>query len=292
MKLVALPNYFQIEPTLNASIDSNYAYVKPFGEGVKVKDIIKKVEESKNTRLFILARHGQGYHNLAVERYTEPIWDRDWAFKNGDGVAEDWADANLTEKGIEQVKRTGKVVFGELLEGCWPDSYYSSPLRRCLQTFRYEWEQKVQAETKVGNKCPKKVDVLIKEKLRETIGIHTCDWRQDKTQTFKECCEPIKNLGGDCKIEFSYEENFAEKDPLFSSEHRESDDEIDARIKSALEEIWTRENSKTNGEKSSLISVTCHEGVIRSFLRVLDHTAIPRLETSGVVMVVIKDEDA
>ncbi len=32
--------------------------------------------------------------------------ERRWCF-------EDWNDANLTEKGINQVKRTGKVVFGE-----------------------------------------------------------------------------------------------------------------------------------------------------------------------------------
>ena len=290
MKLVAEPDYFQIEPSLNASIDSNYAFVKPFHDGQSIKDIIHKISAEPNTRLFILARHGQGYHNLAVERYTEPVWDSDWAFKKGDGVAEDWADANLTSKGIDQVKRTGRVVFGQLLNGCWPDSYYSSPLRRCLQTFRYEWEQKVEVEAAIGNPIPESIDVLVKEKLRETIGVHTCDWRQDKSKTVQDCCQ-IKELYPGCKINFDYEEGFAEKDPLYSSEHRESDDEIDVRIKQALEEIWTRENKK-NGQNDKVISLTCHEGVIRSCLRVLNHVPIPRLETSGVVMVVIKDQEA
>ncbi|XBW38593.1 hypothetical protein QEN19_004182 [Hanseniaspora menglaensis] len=290
MKLVAQPDYFQIEPTLNAEIDSNYAYVKPFADGKSVKDIVEEVKQTPNTRLFILARHGQGYHNLAVERYTEPVWDRDWAFKNGDGVAEDWADANLTAKGIDQVKRTGRVVFGNLLSGTWPDSFYSSPLRRCLQTFKNEWEQKITVEANSGHKFPKKIDVLIKEKLRETIGCHTCDWRQNKKKTAEECCQ-IKELYPGCSINFEYEEGFKEKDPLYSSEHRESDDEIDARMKEVLEDIWTTENNK-NDQNDKIISVTCHEGVIRSCLRVLNHTPIPKLETSGVVMVVIKDEDA
>lgn len=294
MNLIAEKDYFQVEPTLNSGIDTNYAFVKPFDNYQSIQNIITKIEQEPNTRLFILARHGQGYHNAAVERYGEEIWDLKWAHKNGDGVLEDWNDANLTEKGINQVKRTGKVVFGEKMKGIWADSYYCSPLRRCLQTFRYEWTEKFNIEKKDQEDLKKTIDVIIKENIRETIGVHTCDWRQNKSKSYDECIKPYEDNTSDFQIKFDYEEGFKEEDPLYSDTYRETDDDIDARIKKALKEIWELEDKKEaeNLEyRGKVISLTCHEGVIKSALRVLKHHPIPRLETSGVVMVIIKNTE-
>lgn len=294
-KLVAEKNYFQVEPTLNSGIDTNYAFVKPFDNYESINQIIAKIHKEPNTRMFILARHGQGYHNAAVDRYTEEVWDLEWAFKNGDGVLEDWYDANLTEKGINQVKRTGQVVFGEKMKGVWADSYYCSPLRRCLQTFRYEWTEKFKEEKKEDEGLKKVVEVVVKENIRETIGIHTCDSRQNKTKSYNECIKPFEKEENGFQIKFEYEEGFAEEDPLYSSEYRETDHDIDVRIEKALKDIWELEDKKeaeNDGYKGKVISLTCHEGVIKSALRVLKHDPIPRLETSGVVMVIIKNVDA
>ncbi|KAL6936602.1 related to Probable phosphomutase PMU1 [Hanseniaspora guilliermondii] len=289
-KLIAEKDYFQVEPTLNSGIDTNYAFVKPFDKYKSIQEIISKIEDLPNTRLFILARHGQGYHNAAVERYGEDVWDAKWAFKNGDGVLEDWNDANLTSKGINQVKRTGKVVFGEKMKGLWPDSYYCSPLRRCLQTFRYEWTEKFNLEKIDDPNLKKTINVTIKENIRETIGVHTCDWRQNKSKSYDECIKPYENVKDDFQIKFNYEENFEEEDPLYSQDYRETDHDIDVRIERALNEIWELEDKKKSANpeyRDKVISLTCHEGVIKSALRVLKHDPIPRLETSGVVMVII-----
>jgi broad specificity phosphatase PhoE len=57
-----------------------------------------------------------------------------WAKQEGDDKLK-WFDAHLTPVGIKQASTAAQFWVDQLSEGMpMPDSYYTSPLSRCLQT--------------------------------------------------------------------------------------------------------------------------------------------------------------
>lgn len=86
-------------------------------------------------KLLYLGRHGQGDHNVAESTYGTAAWDSYWSLQEGNGTLV-FSDAHLTATGIEQA-RTANRTWRKLLEeekAPAPQTYYVSPLYRCLQT--------------------------------------------------------------------------------------------------------------------------------------------------------------
>jgi broad specificity phosphatase PhoE len=89
---------------------------------------------------------------------------------------------------------------------------------------------------------------LIKELIREAIGAHTCDRRSTKTVIHEHYPD------------WPFEEGFAEEDPLWDAELRESDEAMDRRLREGFDEIF-----KSDG--NTWISISSHSGAIASILR-------------------------
>lgn len=154
-----------------------------------------------------------------------------------------WADAHLTQAGIAQAQKAhdfwSSMLTTQKIPA--PESYYTSPLTRCLQTASYTFS---------GLSLPadRPFAPVIKELLREDIGVHTCDRRSTKSD--------IREM----YPEWTFEEGFAEEDPFWDPVVREPAEAQDARSKVVLDDIFTN-NGKT------YISISSHSGEISSILR-------------------------
>ncbi|KAK2625307.1 hypothetical protein QTJ16_005676 [Diplocarpon rosae] len=215
-------------------------------------------------KLFYFGRHGEGYHNVAEAFYGSEAWDCYWSLRDGNETLT-WADALLTPTGEAQALRAH--AFWEsairLQKIPTPESYYASPLLRCLATANLTFS---------GLDLPKESPFVptIKEGFREVIGVHTCDRRSAKAV--------IRERYPDWPIE----EDFAEDDPLWSPTLRETDQAIDQRTAKVLEDVWA-------ADKHVYISVSAHSGEIASVLRVLNHRPFP-LGTGQAIPILIKAE--
>lgn len=167
-----------------------------------------------------------------------------------------------------------------------PQSYYSSPLTRCLQTTYHTFAPNV---TLMPSSSPFALNV--KELFREVIGVHTCDRRSTKTE--------IEEMWKDKGLELNFEDGFKENDERWRQEWRETFAGIDKRSFPALDQVF-------ENDKNTWISITCHSGTIMSLLRgkflvqrmvyrmlicgqVLGHQEF-RLQTGAVIPVVVKAE--
>ncbi|KAL7268957.1 putative phosphoglycerate mutase pmu1 [Rhizina undulata] len=219
----------------------------------------------KNTayKVLYLARHGQGYHNVAESYYGTPLWDCYWSKQDGNGNIT-WADALLTPEG-EQEALKANAAWKTQIEAHvpLPDSFYSSPLRRAANTLLLNWRD---ITPKPGaNPTP-----IFKEKLRETIGIHT-DGRRN-TSSYLHATYPT----------FAIEPGFSETDLLWDPVLMESDSARDVRLGHALDEIFATDDA-------TFVSITAHSGAITSILNVLGHRSFG-LQTGGMIPIVVKVE--
>lgn len=107
--------------------------------------------------------------------------------------------------------------------------------------------------------------------LRETIGIHTCDRRSAKSAITSEYPQ------------YTIEPGFAETDPLWDAQLRESDSARDARLKHFLDGVFAHDDN------AMFVSFTSHSGAITSLLRVVGHRAFG-LQTGGVIPVLVRAE--
>ncbi|RHZ53665.1 phosphoglycerate mutase family protein [Aspergillus thermomutatus] len=212
-------------------------------------------------RLLYLGRHGEGYHNVAERHYGTEAWDCYWSLLDGDENGT-WVDARLTPVGIAQAETAHRAWETQLDNKIpFPQSYYVSPLNRCLATASITFR---------GLKMPhtEPFRPVVKELLRETIGLHTCDSRSSKTAILAEYPEYI------------IEDGFAEEDPLYDSKLRESDTARDARLRDLLQDIFTH-------DKNTFISLTAHSGAITSILQVTEHRKFA-LGTGAIIPVLVK----
>ncbi|KAK0116756.1 hypothetical protein ONS96_012607 [Cadophora gregata f. sp. sojae] len=215
-------------------------------------------------KLLYLGRHGEGYHNLAEAFYGTEAWDCYWSLQDGNETST-WADALLTSVGEGQAKKANEFWRSQIKDQKipTPESYYTSPLLRCLATASITFS---------GLDLPKEHPFIptIKENLREVIGVHTCDRRSSKTVIHSHYPD------------WPFEEGFAEEDPLWSASLRETNHAIDQRTLTAVEELFS-------SDKSTYISISAHSGQIASMLRVLEHRAFG-LGTGQAIPVLVKAE--
>jgi broad specificity phosphatase PhoE len=214
-------------------------------------------------KLLFLGRHGEGWHNAAETFYTTPAWNCYYSLIQGNATA-NWDDAHLTSNGVKQAQ-TANAFWAtriKLQKITTPQSFYTSPLARCLETSNITW-----SGLDLGKH---KFIPTVKEYLREGISLHTCDHRSNKTW--------IRANYPSYKIE----NGFSEFDPLFNGITSESPAAQDLRSKAVLDDIFL-------SDKSTVISITSHSGGIASILRVLDHIPFS-LSTGAIIPVLVKAE--
>ena len=116
------------------------------------------------------------------------------------------------------------------------------------------------------------------EGLREVMGVHTCDRRSSKREIARFCSTEFPGS----LYFFTFEAEFANEDELWRADHRETDQEIDKRVRVVLDEIVGKRSD-------NVISITCHSGTIASILRIVGHREFP-LQTGGVIPILVKVE--
>lgn len=206
-----------------------------------------KADYNERYVLLFLGRHGDGYHNAAESYYGTPAWNCYWSELDGNGTVV-WADAHLTETGVGQAKKVNAfwrhLIKAERIHP--PETYYTSPLYRCLQTAKF---------TFTGLNLPPKSPFVptIKEFLREGISAHTCDRRSNRTDIHQNF--PT----------FQFEDGFVEEDPYWKALYSEPQPNQDARSRAALDDILSNDGS-------AVISITSHSGEIASLFRGEIHT--------------------
>jgi hypothetical protein len=117
---------------------------------------------------------------------------------------------------------------------------------------------------------------LVKEDIREDMGIHTCDKRRPRSYTAKRFPDVV------------IEKGFTEADELWKPDYREKPGEHDMRTRKFLDFLFTKDfDAPPDEPAATYVSVTSHSGTCNSFLRVIGHRPFP-LDTGGMIPVVIK----
>lgn len=98
-------------------------------------------------KVLILGRHGEGYHNVAEREFGTPEWDVSFVWSQPPFLKtnmsqahysklENYTDPHLTPEGYDQAQDVG-AFWENAMKFQYvptPQSYYVSPLARCLST--------------------------------------------------------------------------------------------------------------------------------------------------------------
>ncbi|KAL1961463.1 hypothetical protein VTO42DRAFT_191 [Malbranchea cinnamomea] len=229
----------------------------------KIRHLNRNAAPDTEFKLLYLGRHGQGYHNVAEALYGTAAWECHWAKLEGDGNIT-WSDPELTELGVQQAENVRDTWLAQMENGIpLPETYYTSPLKRCLETAKITF-------ARLPLPSSKPFIPTVKELLRETIGIHTCDRRSSRT--YIRTAYPTYRI----------EHGFAETDPLWDPELRESNSARTARMRTLLDDIFTHDSS-------TFVSLTAHGGAIESILEAVGHRHF-HPPIGGVVPVLVRAE--
>ena len=192
-------------------------------------------------KVLYLGRHGDGYHNAAQAYYGTPAWNCYYSELDGNTTVT-WSDAHLTPLGVTQALRVNAFWASEIATQKipTPQSYYTSPLTRCLQTANLTFS---------GLDLPARHPFIpeVKELFREGISGHTCDRRSSKTY--------IQDRFPNYRIE----PGFTEEDELWEALHGEISLDQAIRSTSVLDQVFSTDDS-------TYIFITSHSGEIASIL--------------------------
>ncbi|KAF1987448.1 phosphoglycerate mutase family protein [Aulographum hederae CBS 113979] len=215
-------------------------------------------------KVLYMGRHGEGYHNVAEAFYGTPAWDCYWSELDGNGTVS-WDDARITPLGVTQAEVAHNFWVNSLKNAGIPapQSYYTSPLSRCLETAKLTFS---------GLELPHKQPFIpiVKELLREALGVHTCD------------CRSSKSYIHDTYPSYLFEPGFAENDPLWLPNVRESNSQQVVRLTKLLDDVFTHDDR-------TWISFTSHSGSIGAILKAIGHRPFS-LRTGAVTPVFVKAE--
>ena len=208
----------------------------------QVSQLQREAPKNFQYKLLFLGRHGEGYHNAAESYYGTPAWNCYYSILNGNETVT-WADPELTPDGVTQTL-TVKEFWASQIETQkipTPQSYYTSPLTRCLVTANLTFS---------GLKLPPQDPFVptVKEFFREGISGHTCDRR--RTKTYIQTTFPGYRI----------EEGFTETDELWRPLFQETETDQDIRSREVLDDVFSEDGS-------TYISITSHSGEIASLLR-------------------------
>ena len=230
-------------------------------------------------KLMFLARHGQGYHNVAEARYGRKAWDCYYSLLPGDGKLV-WADAHLTPLGVKQANTLSDYWRSMLREETVPAPglWVSSPLTRALRTAEITWRPLAIARLLGGTEVGEdgndlKIHVL--ENLRECVGIHTCDQRSTRSKIAEIFPSPI----------FEIEGSMTQDDELWRPDLRESDSAMTVRLRSLLDQVL----GMPLAVDVQVLSLTAHGGAIMAILRAIGHRDFG-VAVGGCVPVLVRVE--
>jgi broad specificity phosphatase PhoE len=166
------------------------------------------------------------------------------ALDGADGMT--WADTILTSTGQDQASDVNKLWKAQLPNGIPPpETYYVSPLTRTIETAFLSFHSLPLPSTH-----PYKP--LMKELLREALGVHTCDRRSTKTAIQ----EKFKHL--------TFEAGFSDQDLLWEKDYREPSSARPYRLATFLDDVF-------DSDGNVFLSMTSHSGAIGSILEVVGH---------------------
>lgn len=239
----------------------DFGVLKPWDEVTSELHRLNQASENIQYKLLFLARHGQGWHNIASQKYPKHEWMSKWRFLGTDGELTWGPDANLTDLGIKQAQENNVAWTKQLENGApLPSRFLVSPLQRSIHTLKHTWHDK---------NYPRP---LVVENLRETIGIHLCHQRSPKSIIQKQ-------------FDFlDFEDSFTEQDILAQkySVKREELNQQFLRINGVLQSIFTDCDD-------NIILITSHAGTIRSFITVIGHRKFT-IPTGGMIPIVVRGE--
>ncbi|CAE6452328.1 unnamed protein product [Rhizoctonia solani] len=234
---------------------------------------IKSLQRSapKGVRYVVcwLARHGQGWHNVCVDKYGPVEWENHWSKLNGNNEMTWGPDAKLTPLGETQAKEVNALWKQELSRPDdpipLPTKLFSSPLARALATLDLTFKDILPGDENTKEKP------LVLEDLRESLAPYTSDHRSSKT----EIQETYPS--------FRFEVTFTDKDELWGESVSESSGRFRSRMKATLDHIFQDLLEETD----TFISITAHSGVAATILQLIGHPSYP-LPSGGVIPIVIK----
>lgn len=152
------------------------------------------------------------------------------------------------DKGITEATDLSKLWLGEAQKDALPlpETIYTSPLARCLETTKL-------AYTQVLAEHGRRLQPVVKEKLRERITDHTCDRRSSRSWIEKNYPD------------FIIEDGFSELDESWNANTSESLEQHIARTKRLFDDIFTHDTSP-------VISLTTHSYTVTAILAVVGYT--------------------
>ncbi|TAQ85218.1 Sedoheptulose-bisphosphatase/4-nitrophenylphosphatase [Chlorociboria aeruginascens] len=207
-----------------------------------VANLNAKSGKNTNYKVLYMGRHGEGWHNAAETYYGTPAWNCYYSEMDGNGTVT-WADAHLTPNGVKQAQVASNFWASEIANQKIPvpQSYYVSPLTRCLQTANITF-----STVKLPRQYP--FIPLIKEYFREGISGHTCDRRSNRTYIH------------DSFPGYRIEKGFSELDLLWKPLLGEVATDQDIRSRTVLDQVF-------RSDDAPYISITSHSGELASVLR-------------------------
>ncbi|KAF2871642.1 phosphoglycerate mutase [Massariosphaeria phaeospora] len=212
--------------------------------------------EDVQYKVLFLGRHGQGWHNVAEAKYGMKAWDSYYSMLDGaDGMT--WSDAKLTPTGQQQAKDVHALWQRLLPSGIpAPETYYVSPLTRTLETADLSF---------AGLDLPadKPYKPIVKELLREALGIHTCD-RRSPASTILTAFPHV-----------TLEAGFSDADTLWRPDYREPRSARKYRLQQLLDDVFG-----SDSDPGVFLALTSHSGAIASVLEAVGHRAFG-LRTGG-----------
>lgn len=124
-------------------------------------------------KVIFIARHGQGFHNLAESKYGTTMWDCYWSEKMTDGQLVWGPDARLSALGKDEAQQAAKAWTRELAHHApLPELFILSPLSRAIETMLITGVWKHAANHSEYNDKPQP-KIIVAEKWRENIGSST-----------------------------------------------------------------------------------------------------------------------
>lgn len=270
-------------------------------------------------KVLFLARHAQGYDNLAAEIYGPRGWKECWSKQTGDGNIVWGPDAGLTPLGVEQAKRI-RIAWRNQMEKHEipsPQVFYVSPLTRALDTLHYTWRN-----AKEPVECTPPPDAAVKL-TRSNSNDSACSEASNSSSTTLVSdsrrrpivCEdlrpPSRNYLSDRRAtkevisgryaNLAFDQDFADEDVLWGKEdaggaaagaaaaaRRETELELKVRTRRFLDAIFQDDWDEPDpANRAMFVSVTTHQSVIRAILGLTGHRPF-QIPTGGMIPVLIK----
>lgn len=277
-KFETVTGFFRQDDPSTDDLVFNYA-TADFGRLKLWSTIVRELEELNRDapsnvayKLIFNARHGQGYHNAAVQKYGTDEWNRKWHNMTGDGEIVWGPDPMLTDLGINQAKENNAAWKKQIADGApVPSKFYVSPLQRSCHTLVYTWDGIKPLETQ-----PKVLEIL-----RETIGVNLCDKRLPKSKVDERFSKHGFNT-----------DDLSEEDDLYTVHTRETLWEQSLRVDEFLQGLFDEDlDGNTVDKKKSVahtfVLTTTHAGTIRGFITALGHRQFT-ISTGGMIPCVVK----